>query len=466
MELKKISETIWELGKNFKEGMKVPARVVGTKKIVEAIEPEVFDQLANAASLPGVIAPVWAMPDTHIGYDVPIGCVFATDPSANGVISPGAVGFDINCGVRLMTTHLMEKEVRPKLTNLVDGLYNISGAGLGSKSWIRLTREELKEVLLKGMEWAVEHKYGREKDLNHAEDGGKMSPADPDTLSEKAINRGRPQLGTLGSGNHYLEIQKVVEIFDKKKAKELGITKRGQITVMIHCGSRGLGHQVATDYTNRLKKKPMPYAEFNTAEGHQYFKAMNCAANYAFANRQLIMHKTRETFGKIFKTNPKSLGLDLVYDVTHNMAKIEPAGSKLKAKGLGPNAEGKKKILVHRKGATRSFENQPVIIGGSMETASYLLVGTKKAEELTFGSTSHGAGRTKSRTQAKKEVRGKQLQKKLKNKGIYVRTASYSGLAEEGGHAYKDINEVIKAASETGISTPIAKFHPIGNIKG
>lgn len=466
MELKKISKTIWELKKDFKKGMNVPARIVGTKKIVEAIEPEVFDQLADAASLPGVIEPVWAMPDTHIGYDVPIGCVFATNPDNGGIISPGAVGFDINCGIRLMTTHLMEKEVRPKLANLVNGLYKISGAGLGSKSWIRLTSEELKEVLEKGMEWAVKHEYGRKEDLDHTEDGGKMSPADPNTLSEKAIDRGRPQLGTLGSGNHFLEVQKVVEIFNEKKAKKLGIEKIGQIAVMIHCGSRGLGHQVATDYTNKLKKEPMPYADFNSSDGQEYFKAMNCAANYAFANRQLIMHKTRQTFGKTFQTNPKNLGLNLIYDVTHNMAKIEPAGSKLKAEGLGPNAKNKKKILVHRKGATRSFENQPVIIGGSMETASYLLVGTKKAEELTFGSTSHGAGRTKSRTQAKKEVQGKQLQQKLKEKGIYIKGASYSGLAEEGGHAYKDINEVIKAASETGISTPIAKFHPIGNVKG
>ncbi len=462
MELKQVSETNWELGKEYKEGMKVPARVVGTKKIVDAIEPEVFDQLADAASLPGVVKPVWAMPDTHIGYDVPIGCVFATNPAAAGVISPGAVGFDINCGVRLMTTQLIEKEVRPKLAKLVDGLFNISGAGLGSKSWIRLTSKELKQFLKKGMEWAVEQGYGREEDLSHAEDGGKMQPADPKTLSNKAISRGRPQLGTLGSGNHYLEVQKVVKIFKKRKAKELGIKKEGQITVMIHCGSRGLGHQVATDYTKKLKQKPMPYAEFNSSDGQEYFQAMNAAANYAFANRQLIMHKTRETFGKVFEVKPKKLGLNLVYDVTHNMAKLEVKSEKLKVK----SDKKAKEILVHRKGATRAFDNQPVIIGGSMETASYLLLGTKKAEELTFGSTSHGAGRTKSRTQAKKEVHGKQLQEKLKSKGIYIRSASYSGLAEEGGHAYKDIDEVIKAVSDTGISTPIAKFHPIGNIKG
>ncbi len=466
MELKQISETIWELSKEFKETMKVPARIVGTKKIIDEIELEVFDQLADAASLPGVIEPVWAMPDTHIGYDVPIGCVFATNPSADGVISPGSVGFDINCGVRLMTTRLVEKEVRPKLTKLVDKLFEIAGAGLGSKSWIRLTTDELKKVCREGMEWAIKNDYGRNEDLNHAEDGGKMEPADPNTLSDKAISRGRPQLGTLGSGNHYLETQKVVKIFDKQKAKELGIEKVGQITVMIHCGSRGLGHQVATDYTNRLKKEPMPYAEFNSSAGQEYFNAMNCAANYAFTNRQLIMHKARQVFGKVFDVKPEKLGLDLVYDVTHNMAKVEPVGSRLNAEGQKLNAEEKNKILVHRKGATRAFDGQPVIIGGSMETASYLLMGTKKAEQLTFGSTSHGAGRIMSRTQAKKQVQGKQLQKKLQDQGIYIRTASFSGLAEEAGLAYKDINEVIKAVADTGISTPIAKFHPIGNVKG
>ncbi len=463
MELKQISETVWELAKDFKEGMRVPARVIGTKKIINGVEPEVFDQLANAASLPGVVKPVWAMPDTHIGYDVPIGCVFATNSNKGGVISPGAVGFDINCGVRLLSTQLMEKDVQPKLKKIVNRLFDIAGAGLGSKSWIRLTTDELKDVLIEGMEWAVKKGYGREEDLSHAEDGGKMKPAEPDALSDKAINRGRPQLGTLGSGNHFLEVQKVTKIFDDKKAKELGIEKEGQITVMIHCGSRGLGHQVATDYTKKLDKEPMPYAEFNTSEGQEYFKAMNAAANYAFANRQLIMHKTRQVFGKVFQVKPEKLGLDLVYDVTHNMAKLEVKSEKLKVKS---DKEEENKILVHRKGATRAFDGQPVIIGGSMETASYLLLGTKKAEKLTFGSTSHGAGRTKSRAQAKKEVQGKQLQQQLENEGIYIKSASYSGLAEEGGHAYKDIDEVIKAVSDAGISTPIAKFHPIGNIKG
>jgi tRNA-splicing ligase RtcB len=462
MELKQISEVIWELGKGYKASMKVPARVVGTKKIVEEIETKVFNQLANAASLPGVVEPVWAMPDTHIGYDVPIGCVFATNPKEGGVISPGAVGFDINCGVRLMSTQLMEKEVKPKLTKLVDGLFGIAGAGLGSESWIRLTTDELKEVLKEGMEWAVDRNYGRKEDLNHAEAGGKMEPADPKALSEKAIDRGRPQLGTLGSGNHFLEVQKVAEIYNEKKAKELGINKVNQITVMIHCGSRGLGHQVATDYTKKLDKKPMPFAKFNSSDGQEYFKAMNAAANYAFANRQLIMHKTRQVFGKIFKVKPEKLGLDLIYDVTHNMAKLEVKSEQQTANSKKSN----KRLLIHRKGATRAFENQPVIIGGSMETASYLLLGTKKAVKLTFGSTSHGAGRTKSRTQAKKEVHGKKLQERLKEKGIYIKGASYSGLAEEGGHAYKDIDEVIRAVSDAGISKPIAKFQPIGNVKG
>lgn len=479
MNLKQITKTIWELPQSFKPTMNVPARIIGTEKIINQIEIEVFNQLANTAGLPGVIEPVWAMPDAHVGFGVPIGGVFATNPSSDGVISPGAVGFDINCGIRLITTYLLEKELQNKLPKLVNKLYEISGAGLGEESKLTLTTTGLKKVLQQGMEWAIENGYGRKEDLTHCEDNGQMHPANPDSLSDKAINRGKPQLGTLGSGNHFLEVQKVINIFDKKKAKELGINKVNQITVMIHCGSRGLGHQVATDYSKEFKSVMKKYnisipdthlacAPFNSPEGQRYFKAMNCAANYAFANRQLIMHKTRQVFGKIFSTKPKKLGLDLVYDVTHNMAKIETKVSRPNAKGKKLNAEKErsKEILVHRKGATRSFENQPVIIGGSMETSSYLLIGTKKAEKLTFGSTAHGAGRTMSRTQAKKQIHGKQLKQKLKDKGIYVKTASFANLAEEGGYAYKDINEVIKAVDKTGISKPIAQLKPIGNIKG
>jgi tRNA-splicing ligase RtcB len=459
MVLKKISDYIWELPKTFKSSMKVAGRIVGSQKIIDQIEPDVYQQLANTASLPGIVKPVWAMPDTHVGFGVPIGGVFATNPNKDGVISPGAVGFDINCGVRLITTYLMEKELKSKLPKLINQLYEISGAGLGEESKLRLTSSELKKVLEKGSKWVVDNGYGRKKDLKQTEDNGQMQAADVDTLSAKALSRGKPQLGTLGSGNHYLEIQKVIKIFDSKRAKKMGINQENQITMMIHCGSRGLGHQVASDYSKDFKSVMKKYninipddhlacAPFKSNQGQRYFKAMNCAANYAFANRQLIMHKARKVFGKVFQTKPKKIGLDLVYDVTHNMAKQE------------------NNLLIHRKGATRAFKDQPVIIGGSMETSSYLLIGTKKAEELTFGSTSHGAGRTMSRTQAKKEIHGKDLQQQMKNKGIYVKTASFANLAEEGGYAYKDINEVIKSLKQTGISKPIAQFQPLGNVKG
>ncbi len=392
-----------------------------------------------------------------------------------------------NCGVRLIATNLVEKEIRQKLPQLIENLYKIAGAGLGEESKLTLTTKEIKQVLKKGSRWAVENGYGKSEDLKHTENNGQMQPANPDTLSDKAIKRGKPQLGTLGSGNHFLEVQKLIKIFDQSKAKELGINKVNQITVMIHCGSRGLGHQVATDYSKEFKSVMKKYnisipdshlacVPFNSPEGQKYFKAMNCAANYAFANRQLIMHKARKVFGKVFQTKPDKLGLNLVYGVTHNMAKLEVKSEKFPGHASGlPRAgkvksnkkkEKKKELLVHRKGATRAFENQPVIIGGSMETSSYLLLGTKKAEELTFGSTAHGAGRRMSRTQAKKEIHGKDLQQKMKDKGIYVKTASFASLAEEGGYAYKDINEVIKAVDETGISKPIAQFKPIGNIKG
>jgi len=485
MTLKQIASTIWELPKDFKLEMKVVGRIIATPQLLDAIENEVFNQLANTASLPGIVEPVWIMPDTHVGYGVPIGAVFATDPDKGGVISPGGIGFDINCGVRLLTTNLTVKEVRPKLITLVDQLFRIAGAGVGARSDLRLSQKEIESVCINGAKWAIDQGFGWPEDLDHCEERGQLAGADPKAVSSRAFQRGLPQLGTLGSGNHYLEIQKVVEIFDPEKAKQLGILQKDQITIMIHCGSRGFGHQIASDYLYQfgqaMKKhqltipdRQLACAPINSPEGKAYFAAMACAVNYAFCNRQLLTHKVRQVFGQVFGQKPEKLGLNLVYDVAHNVAKWE-SPPPLKNQRLRRT----KKLLIHRKGATRAFGpnnpalpqeyqplGQPVIIGGSMETASYLLLGTKKAEELTFASTCHGAGRVMSRAQAKRQVHGKNLQKQLQQKGIYIRPASYAGLAEEAGLAYKNIDLVIEAVAEAGISLPIAKFKPIGNIKG
>jgi len=467
-----VSPTIWELSKDFKPGMRVPGKVMANKKLLKTIEDKVLDQLANTAFLPGVVEAVWAMPDAHIGFGVPIGCVFATDPEKEGIISPGAIGFDINCGIRLITTNLTKEKLEPKTTQLIDALFKIAGAGLGAKSNLKLTQKEVEAVCCQGIQWAVKKGFGRKKDLNFCEEKGRLAGADPQFISQRALQRGRQQLGTLGSGNHYLEIQEVTKIFDSQKGKKLGINQEGQITIMIHCGSRGLGHQIASDYIRQfgqamkkyqieLPNRQLACAPFNSPEGKAYYSAMAGAVNYAFANRQILTDKVRKTISNVFQTKEENLGLDLVYDVAHNVAKLESG------------------LLVHRKGATRAFGpnhpvlpekyqkiGQPVIIGGSMETASYLLLGTKRAEELTFGSTCHGAGRVMSRKQARKQTQGMNLQQDLEKKGIQVRTASYSGLAEEAGIAYKDIDLVVQTVVESGISIPIVKFKPLANIKG
>ncbi len=377
-----------------------------------------------------------------------------------------------NCGVRLLTTNLTVKEIQPKLTTLVDQIFRVAGAGVGARSDLKLSQKEIELVCLKGAKWALDQGFGWPEDLDHCEERGCLAGADPKAVSSRAFQRGLPQLGTLGSGNHYLEIQKVAQIFDPQKAKQLGIFQKDQITIMIHCGSRGFGHQIASDYLYQfgsvmkkyqinLPDRQLACAPINSPEGKAYFAAMACAVNFAFCNRQLLTHKVRQVFGQVFGQKPEKLGLNLVYDVAHNVAKWE--------KGL----------LIHRKGATRAFGpnnpalpqeyqslGQPVIIGGSMETASYLLLGTKRAEELTFASTCHGAGRVMSRTQAKRQVQGKKLQQQLRERGIYIKTASYAGLAEEAGLAYKNIDLVIEAVTKTGLSQPIAQFQPLGNIKG
>ena len=481
MKVNKISNWIWEIPKSEKEGMQVPARIYASDVLFENMDKGVFEQITNVACLPGIQKYALCMPDGHWGYGFPIGGVAAFD-TENGIISPGGIGFDINCGMRLITTDLKINEVKPRLPELINELFRAVPAGVGSKGVIKASVSQLKDIMRRGAEWCIENGYGWPQDLQRIEEGGHIPGADPSKVSEKAISRGINQLGTLGSGNHYLEIQLVTteNIFDEKIAKVFGIKEKDQIVIMVHCGSRGFGHQVATDYLRVFDKAIKKYdmtvrdrelacAPFKSPEGSDYYKAMLCAANSAFANRQIITHRIRESFSKVFDTNAEKLGIEIVYDVAHNIARVE----RYKIDGK------EKEVLVHRKGSTRSFGpgrrelpeiyrevGQPVIVGGSMQTGSFLLTGTEKAMEETFGSTMHGAGRTMSRSAAKKMVRGDQLMRTMAKDGILVKAASMPGLAEEAGIAYKDISEVVETMDVLGISKKVVKLKPIGNIKG
>lgn len=483
----KISDYIWELPVSYKKGMRVPARIIASQELINKMEEVVFEQTANVASLPGLIDHVIILPDAHSGYGAPIGCVFAGDPEQGGIISPGSVGYDISCGMRLMMTNLTINDVKPRINQLVDLLFTYIPPGLGREGFIEVAYHDLDKIMLDGAKWMIERGYGWDDDLEHIEEKGRIDGANPDMVSQNAKERGKHQLATLGSGNHYLEIQRVAEIFDIEEAQKWGITGKDQVAVMLHSGSRGLGHQVATDYIRSFGKKMDKYeirisdlqlacAPFTSSDGQHYYQAMAAAANFAFANRQAMTYQTRQTFEKVFGEKAESLGMKLVYDVAHNIAKVEkhkfqnPCLVGLPRCEAGRQANNKvqitKDLIVHRKGATRSFPGQPVIIGGSMETGSYLLVGTEKALELTFGSTAHGSGRTMSRNQAKKITSGRQLEKRMHDEGIVVKSASYAGLAEEAAVAYKNIADVVKSVSQAGISTPVASFKPIGNIKG
>jgi len=481
MKINKISDYVWEIPKSEKEGMRVPARIYASDVLFENMDKGVFEQITNVACLPGIQKYALCMPDGHWGYGFPIGGVAAFD-TENGIISPGGIGFDINCGMRLITTDLKINEVKPRLPELINELFRAVPAGVGSKGVIKASVSQLKDIMRRGAEWCIENGYGWPQDLQRIEEGGHIPGADPSKVSEKAITRGINQLGTLGSGNHYLEIQLVTteNIFDEKIAKVFGIKEKDQIVIMVHCGSRGFGHQVATDYLRVFDKAIKKYdmtvrdrelacAPFKSPEGSDYYKAMLCAANSAFANRQIITHRIRESFSKVFDTNAEKLGIEIVYDVAHNIARVE----RYKIDGK------EKEVLVHRKGSTRSFGpgrrelpeiyrevGQPVIVGGSMQTGSFLLTGTEKAMEETFGSTMHGAGRTMSRSAAKKMVRGDQLMRTMAENGILVKAASMPGLAEEAGIAYKDISEVVETMDTLGISKKVVKLKPIGNIKG
>jgi tRNA-splicing ligase RtcB len=477
MELIQIDPYRWEVKKTG--AMRVPARIYSSSRLIEVVKKdETFRQLTNVAQLPGIVSAAMAMPDMHWGYGFPIGGVAGFD-CEEGVISPGGVGYDINCGVRLAATKLDQEEIRPHLENLVDALYRSIPTGVGSTGALKLTAPELKKVLKQGGAWAVSQGYGEDEDIERTEDRGCMPDADPAAVSQKALDRGRRQLGTLGSGNHFLEIGVVEEIHDQAAADAFGLA-RGRITVLLHTGSRGLGHQTCDDFLAAMAKTPgvdgerlpdrqLACARIGSAAGRQYYRAMACAANFAWANRQILLENTRTTFQQALGIGPHELGMRQVYDVCHNIAKFEEHSIESR----------KRRICVHRKGATRAYPpghadlcaafrpiGQPILIPGDMGTASYVLAGTPRAMEETFGSTCHGAGRMMSRKAAKKSAKGRALEKELADRGVMARWSGKSTLAEEMPEAYKDVSAVVEAVEGSGISRIVAKLRPIAVIKG
>jgi len=478
--LRKIDDNRWEIPQSYKAGMLVPGLIFASESMLNHIwEEQVFQQVANVAFLPGIVDHSLAMPDIHWGYGFPIGGVAATRVK-DGVVSPGGVGFDINCGVRLLRTNLTVEEVKPKIEPLIAELFANIPSGLGSTGKIRVSEKNLDKVLVEGSRWAVERGYGEAEDIVVTEESGCMKGANPDKVSSKAKKRGIPQLGTLGSGNHFLEVEVVDEIYDQDAATAMGISSVGQVLVLIHTGSRGLGHEVCSDYVRLLAEATGKYdiilpdrqlacAPVQSPEGQDYLAAMSCAANYAWTNRQCIAHWARESFIKVFGKSWRELGLEQIYDVCHNIAKIEEY-----------TIGGKKQPLcVHRKGATRAFPaghsdvphiyqniGQPVLIPGDMGRCSYIALGTEIAMKESFGSTCHGAGRVQSRAAAKRSLRGIDIARALAARGITVKTGSVSSLAEEASEAYKDVTEVVDVTHNAGISHKVARAVPIGVIKG
>ncbi|MGD2272293.1 MAG: RtcB family protein [Desulfobacterales bacterium] len=477
MEIKQLDKYQWEIPKTG--DMRVPGIVFCTAAMLKGPkQEEPLKQVANVATLPGILKASMAMPDMHWGYGFPIGGVAAFDWES-GIISPGGVGYDINCGVRLAGTSLTENEVIPKLENLVNALYQNIPSGVGSKGSLKLSVSDEKKVLREGSRWALQRGFGEAADIDRTEDGGCMLDADPGLVSGRALERGQKQLGTLGSGNHFLEVGVVESVYDPAVARAFGLFE-GQVTLMIHCGSRGFGYQVCDDFlalmTRHVQKldivlpdRQLACAMIQSEMGRRYLSAMACAANYAWANRQVLLHKSREVFQRVIGIGPRQLHMNLIYDVCHNIAKKEEH-----------TINGEKRfVCVHRKGATRSFPpghpglcadyrdfGQPVIIPGDMGTASYVLVGTTKAMENTFGSTCHGAGRLLSRKAAKKASRGRAIQRELEDRGILVRWTGRGTLAEEVPEAYKDVSEVVEVVDGAGISRKVAKLKPIAVVKG
>jgi tRNA-splicing ligase RtcB len=478
-DFKRISPFIYEIPKSFRSDMRVPARFYADEELLEgALGDKSLDQLVNTATLPGAVKYALAMPDIHQGYGFPIGGVVATE-LPDGIISPGGVGYDINCGVRLLGTFLDEEDVAPYLDELASQLQRTCPHGVGRGGNIRLKRNELVSLIEQGGKWALKNGFATAMDLEHTEENGRIAGADASKVSERALKRGLGQIGTLGAGNHFIEVDVVQEIFFEEAARQMGLFP-GQIVVQIHCGSRGFGHQVCSDYVRSfqpvvhrygidLPDRELVCAPLSSPEGQDYLAAMSAAANYAFVNRQVLTHLIRQSFEVTLAGKVKNFYLYQIYDIAHNMAKIEEH----QLDGRSVN------LCVHRKGATRAFGpgsrvlpdkyrkvGQPVLVPGSMGTASWVLVGTEKSMTQSFGSTCHGAGRTMSRTKAKKMMRGSDLRKQLEEQGIRVRAGSMRGLAEEAPFAYKDVDRVIEVVHGAGIAKKVARIVPVAVVKG
>ena len=474
-----LDEHLFEVPVSFRKDMRVPARFYADEELLQGVVTDnSLQQLINTATLPGIVKYALAMPDIHQGYGFPIGGVVATE-LPDGIISPGGVGYDINCGVRLLATHLNKAEIKPHLEHLTTILYSNCPSGVGKGGNIKLKTGELDQVLISGANWAVKRGYGTKADLERTEESGCLAGAESEKVSQRAKSRGKGQVGTLGAGNHFIELDVVDTVFDDHVAQRIGLWQ-GQIAVQIHCGSRGLGHQVCGDYVKQFQKMIAKYglrlpdrelvcAPLSSPEGQDYLAAMKAAANYAFANRQVLAFHIRRSFEKVLAGKVSNHHIFQIYDIAHNMAKVETH-----------RIDGKQmQLCVHRKGATRAFGpgsedlppayrdiGQPVLVPGSMGTASWVLVGTEGSMTQTFGSTCHGAGRTMSRKKAKKTIHGATLREELEGRGILIRAGSMPGLAEEAPAAYKDVDRVVNVVHGAGIAKRVAKLKPIAVIKG
>jgi tRNA-splicing ligase RtcB len=478
-DLKRISDYEWEIPQSFRQDMRVPVRLFSTRRMLEeVVKDKSLEQAVNAATLPGLVGHVVVMPDMHQGYGFPIGGVAATR-LPDGVISPGGIGYDINCGVRLLGSHISLEAAEPFLDELATALNQHCPSGVGEKGAVRMTDAELEAVCRQGSQWALKQGFASEADLRWTEEGGCVEGADPTKVSKRARERGRPQLGSLGAGNHFIEIDLVEQVYDSQAASVMDLEK-DYLAVQIHCGSRGFGHQICTDYVQEfqgavrrfgihLADRELVCAPLNSPEGQNYLRAMRCAANYAFANRQILANSARKAFEQVLSGKIKDWHLHQVYDICHNMGKIETH-----------TIDGEcMQVCVHRKGATRAFGpgapelpdeykpiGQPVLVPGSMGTASYVLVGTEASMERSFGSSCHGSGRLMSRHEAKRNIRGEQLRKDLEAEGIHIRAGSMAGLAEEAPQAYKDVDQVVGAVVGAGIARKVARLRPLAVIKG
>jgi len=476
---KKIGENQYEIEPDSNSEMKVPVRIYADAPLLQKmLSDRTIMQARNVSSIPGIVGQSIVLPDGHEGYGFPVGGVAAMD-AEEGMISPGGVGYDINCGVRLLRSNLSEDLVRSKLKDLVTDLFSSIPSGVGSKGAVKLSHSELDEVLVNGVNWAIDHGYGSSDDSDVCEENGQIQNADPNKVSDKARKRGAPQLGSLGSGNHFLEVQKVAEVHDEEAANRMGL-KEGTITVLVHCGSRGFGHQVCSDYLRvseqamskydiNLPDRELACVPNNSEEGESYRAAMFSALNFAWSNRQMLTHWTRKSFERVFNQSESDLEMNLVYDVAHNIAKVE----KHKVDGK------ERKVVVHRKGATRAFPanrdeipsryrdlGQPVLVPGSMGTASWVLLGQPNSMDLSFGSTAHGAGRTMSRSKARRNYTEDDVKKSLNDKGIFIKALTRDGVVEETPQAYKNVDSVVNVSHNLGIATKVAKLVPIGVIKG